>query len=83
VYRTVRGLALSGSRGLPGTGQPAGNPALTAPLRVSVVLRARPARELAAPLGSAVSARTEPEDADGLYDAAGSHDARRYSEPND
>jgi hypothetical protein len=86
VYRTVRGLALSGSRALPGAGQHAANPALAAPLRVSAVLRVRPASELAAPV---VASAPEPDDAaghcdaDGLYDAAGSHDSRRYREPND
>jgi len=88
VYRTVRGLALSGSRTLPGTGRHDGNPAPAAPLRVSSVLRARPASELvaaavlAAPTGFA-RVESEPDGADGLFDAAGGHDARRYSEPND
>jgi hypothetical protein len=74
VYRTVRGLALSGSRGLPAAGRGGIIAAPAAPLRVSAVLRARPASELA----EAVAA--EP---DGLYEAAGGRDARRYSEPND
>jgi len=79
VYRTVRGLALSGSRALPDSGRHSGNPALAAPLRVSAVLRVRPASELAAPVAPAVSARVEPEP----DDSAGLYDARRYSEPND
>jgi hypothetical protein len=91
VYRTVRGLALSGSRGLPGGAPHAASPALVAPMRVSAVLRVRPAGELAAPIGPALGARVGTEadaavghcDADGLYDAAGGRDARRYSEPND
>ena len=88
VYRTVRGTALSGSRALPGAGRRDGNPALAAPLRVSAVLRVRPASELAAaellaaPTGFA-RVEPEPDDADGLFDAAGGRDARRYSEPND
>jgi hypothetical protein len=57
VYRTVRGLALSGSRTLPAAGSHSGNSPPDAPLRVSAVLRARPARE------------PEPDDAVGLYDA--------------
>ncbi len=80
VYRTVRGLALSGSRVLPGSGRHAGNPALAAPLRVSAVLRARPASELAAPGPDDAGGYG---DAGGLYDAGSSHGARRYSEPND
>src|SRR5258706_6884612 len=87
VYRTVRGLALSGSRALPATGRQGASTALTTPLRVSAVLRVRPASALvatavlAAPTGFA-RVEPEPDDADGLFDAAGGRDARRYSEPN-
>ena len=88
VYRTVRGLALSGSRALPATGRQSATAAPATLLRVSAVLRVRPASELAAaavltaPIGFARVA-PEPDDADGLFDAAGGRDARRYSEPND
>ena len=71
VYRTVRGLALSGSRALPATGSHSANPALATPMRVSAVLRVRPASELAP------AAVAGPDDAAGLYDA------HRYREPND
>jgi hypothetical protein len=74
VYRTVRGLALSGSRALPASARPAGIAAPAAPLRVSAVVHVRPASELAAPVAALVP---EPDDAAGLYDV------RRYSEPND
>jgi hypothetical protein len=88
VYRTVRGTALSGSRALPGSVSHRGDPAPAAPLRISAILRVRPASELAAavmPAAPADIARVGPEphhagddcDADGLYDT------RRYSEPND
>jgi hypothetical protein len=95
VYRTVRGLALSGSRALPAAARPAGNPAPTAPLRVSAVLRVRPASELAAPAVALPAAAVGLCEPDGLFevaghhdaashdDAAGSHHGRRYSEPND
>ena len=88
VYRTVRGTALSGSRALPGAGRRDGNPALAAPLRVSAVLRVRPASELAATVILAAptdTARVEPEPdvAADIYDAVGLYDTRRYSEPND
>ncbi len=88
VYRTVRGTALSGSRALPGAGRHGGNSAFALPLRVSAVLRVRPARELAATVIVAAPtdlARIEPEpdDAADVYDAVGLYDARRYSEPND
>ena len=79
VYRTVRGIALSGSRTLPGAARLAGNTAPAAPLRVSAVLRVRPASALAAPAAPATSVRAEPE----IDDAAALYDARRYSEPND
>jgi len=79
VYRTVRGLALSGSRALPATGRHSGNPALAAPLRIGTVLQVRPASELAVPYAPAFSARSERES----DDSAGVYDARRYSEPND
>lgn len=92
VYRTVRGLALSGSRALPASDRPTGIAALAAPLRVSAVVQVRPAGELAAAVATpavAVAVAPEPDDAagfgdaDGLFDAAGSRDVRRYSEPND
>jgi hypothetical protein len=95
VYRTVRGLALSGSRTLTAAARPGGNPAPAAPLRVSAVLRVRPASELAAPAVAATDDAAEHGEPDGLFgvagqhdaashdDAAGSHHGRRYSEPND
>jgi hypothetical protein len=94
VYRTVRGLALSGSRALPASDRPTGIAALAAPLRVSAVVQVRPGGELAMPVATpavavAVAVAPEPDDAavfsdaDGLFDVAGSRDVRRYSEPND
>jgi hypothetical protein len=95
VYRTVRGLALSGSRALPAAARPGGNPVLAAPLRVSAVLRVRPASELATPAVAAPDDAAEHGEPDGLFEVAGQHDAashddaaggydgRRYSEPND
>jgi hypothetical protein len=80
VYRTVRGLVLSGSRALPTTGRHGGIAALAAPLRVSTMPRVRAASELAAPVLPLAPA---PADAAGLDDAAALYDARRYSEPND
>jgi hypothetical protein len=78
VYRTVRGLALSGSRAQPATGLRGANSAPVAPpLRVSAVLRVRPAAELAATVVPVVPVVPEADEAAGLYDV------RRYSEPND
>ena len=69
VYRTVRGLALSGSREVGGGVRTA----LPPPLRSSVTLRVQRGADL------------DVIDVDGTDhdDAAGLYDVRRYSEPND
>ena len=82
VYRTVRGLALSGGRQAGG----AFRGALQAPTRIAGLVRAQRAVDPDLPDadGGADAARATTADAASAYDdAAGLYELRRYSEPND